>query len=275
MLSPTRMNRLLTLVLLAFAAWLVALAASFVIELKLTDVTRHADKVVAPRPAAPRARLELDRVSGLFGFRPAALAEVAVEQLPSRFDARLVGTMIDSQRPSYSLAMIRTPGTLAVATYALGDLISGAEVVAIDHSRVYVRDEGQLRFIDGATDPTVADSRGSARRRSENAIELDRTEVSRAMASLASDPKRPTLTPVFDHGLMSGVRVVIQPGTVYATLNLQSGDVIRRVNGQDIETLFTRMRSGDNLCQTLLKSQVEVEFEREGVRLKPITYFMK
>lgn len=260
------MNRSIHFVFLFSGAWLVATTLSTVIEAQLPPVPTALKAVRTA--AAATASLSLTRLGRLTGLSTAPPSSVQVTaSLPSRFDARLLGTLIDESRPALSLAELLSPRAGRAMTYAIGEHIDGAEVVSIERARVWVRlADGRSAFIEGGVFQPQPVALGPVRQRSESEFELTRDDLFKAISQYPSDASRPTLVPVLARGVPTGVRVELKPGSMYASLGLQSGDVIRRINGEDLSTVMSRGLEWVGRLRSL--PRIELELERGGALIR-------
>ncbi len=250
------MTRLINFTFLGLGAWLVATTLS---TLSQTQRLRPVPTTVRALGTAATATvsLSLARLATLTGLGPAETPVAASEERPVRFEARLLGTLIDDEHPHQSLAEVVTPRASRGITFAVGENINGAQVVSIERTRVWVRVEGKLAFIDGSSLPFVA----SPALGPQSDFELTRGDLFKAISLYPSDASRPTLVAV-----ARGVRVEIKPGSVYASLGIQSGDVIRRINGEDVASV---VRHGPEwLGQLRRLSKIELELERQGTVIR-------
>ncbi len=251
------MTRLLHTLLLVAAAATAALMFNVFIETRLAPPL-FSEAQAMTRPAPPPT-LNLLRLARLTGLTPHQVDQspmpLATEPL---IEERLLGTLLDIDHPEHSLALVQSPTTLKVTTAMCGDFISGAEVVSIERSQVFARSRGQVRRVasTGSSSPATAGALS---------IDLQRTEVLAAINGFASDPSRPTLMPVLERGVTRGVRVSSEPRSFYRSLGLQQGDLITRINGEDLAALIFQ---GPQALQRLrTASSVDLELERNGAVL--------
>jgi len=222
------------------------------------------------KAAVVTAALSVERLSQLVGLPPpcdCAVPPVNESSEPSRFDARLLGTLVDEGQPNHSLAQMLSPRSSRAITYAVGERIDGAEIMSIERGRVWVRQsDGRLAFIEGGAFQPQPLALGPVRQRSATEFELTRDDLFKAISSYPTDATRPTLVPVHTQGQPPGVRVEIKPGSVFATLGLQSGDVIRRINGEDLSQVRSRGLEWVGRLRSL--QRIELEVERGGTVIR-------
>lgn len=108
----------------------------------------------------------------------------------------------------------------------------------------------------GAPDPRIASVKQLAP--ATYAVPRDTVEAWTADPSQVTSGGR--AVPVMDAGAQSGFRLyAIRPGSAYAALGLEDGDVIRAING-------TRLRSGDHALELIAASttQITLDLLRRG-----------
>ncbi len=113
--------------------------------------------------------------------------------------------------------------------------------------------------------PDAAGVQG-VRRLADNRYEVDRSVVDGTLSDLNKIATQARIVPSFKNGVANGFKLFsIQPGSLYASIGIQNGDVIRRINGYEINSpdkafeLLSKLRDS--------KHQV-YEFERAGQTLQ-------
>ncbi len=246
------MTRIIDCVFLAAAAALTATFINIALEASLAP---RRTAVVGEAPShreRPLPLINVERLAALTGLHS---QEAAAPDVLQPLDARLLGTMIDVDHPEASLATIQSSVTLKVTTSMIGDFISGAEIVSIERSRVFVRAQGQLREIGANASSASAGPRVPD-------VEIKRADIFAAIAGFAKDPLRPLIAPVIVRGVTRGVRLTLQPGSIYATLGLQTGDVVTRLNGEDLSGWV--LQGVEAVSKLRSAATIEVDFERDG-----------
>lgn len=219
----------------------------------------------------------------LFGSHATAgegLQQVPLEPIKvSTLRIQLVGTL--EGPPFYARAVIRDQGTGEVNIYRIGDMIQGqAKLILVDRARIVIERNGQQEEVviyeneaqgapaapppQPAAPPTMGGPPGppppggpspQVREVSPNRYELDRKEVDAATENMGQLMTQARVIPNLVMNKIDGYRIfAITPGSLYEKIGLKDGDVINRVNGDDISTpekalgLFQRLKT-DNYFQ--------------------------
>ena len=242
----------------------------------------------APQPlAAQHTDLDADKVSRLFDVplpKPAPAGEGApVETKPtgwnpvptkSALHATLVGTAI-ADPARYSLCQITNPDLNETQVYAIGDKYQGARIYAVEKERVLLDNAGVNEFIDNNAAapnlgvspmpavPVAANGGGEGvKQLSENQYVVAKAEINNALTNLSDLATKARIVPSFKNGVANGFKLFsIVPDSLYAKIGVQNGDVIRRINGYE-------MNSPDKALEIYQKlrdaSRIEIELERRG-----------
>jgi general secretion pathway protein C len=247
--------------------------------------------------AAPaRATLDLERLSKLTGLK-ISQPEVAVQEptqaaydpnaapVKSGLRVKLLGTLVAGE-PQWSFASIQDMGTQRSQTYMVGDSVQGAEIKEIERERVIVLNGNRREYIDGqpgdgsslpTSTPVVAPvavntaaptgSLGSGiRATSENDYEVPRPEIDNALNNLNNLAMQARIVPAFKDGQAQGFKLFsIRPDSLYSKIGVQNGDVIRRINGFEMNSPEKALEVYSKLKES---SRIEIELERNGSPVK-------
>jgi general secretion pathway protein C len=245
----------------------------------------------APQPAAAQhTELDADKVAKLFDVplpKPApAGTETAAEQprtgwnpVPVRSSLRgtLVGTAI-ADPPQYSLVQITNPDLNETQVYAIGDKYQGARIYAVEKERVLIDNNGVNEYIDNSAaappnigvspvpQPPQAGGGEGVKQLSENQYVVAKSEINNALTNLSDLATKARIVPSFKNGVANGFKLFsIVPDSLYAKIGVQNGDVIRRINGYE-------MNSPDKALEIYQKlrdaSRIEIELERRGETIR-------
>ena len=246
----------------------------------------------APQPAAAqRTELDADKVAKLFDVplpKPAAAGtETAAEQprtgwnpipVRSSLHGTLVGTAIADPR-RYSLVQITNPDLNETQVYAIGDKYQGARIYAVEKERVLIDNNGSNEYIDNSAAappnlgmqpippvPGQPTDSGGVKQLSENQYVVAKSEINNALTNLSDLATKARIVPSFKNGVANGFKLFsIVPDSLYAKIGIQNGDVIRRINGYE-------MNSPDKALEIYQKlrdaSRIEIELERRGETLR-------
>ncbi|MCE9666702.1 general secretion pathway protein GspC [Myxococcus stipitatus] len=233
---------------------------------------------------------ELSRVTGIKIPEP----EVAVKEpttptvdpnaapVKSGLRVKLLGTLV-AANPDWSFASIQDMVTQRSQTYMVGNNIQGATVETIERERVIVLNNGRREFIDGQPgdgaqaftppSPPVAQANtappGNAsgiRATGENEYEVPRAEIDKTLNNLNDVAMQARIVPAFKDGQAVGFKLFsIRPDSIYSKIGVQNGDVIRRINGFDLNSpekaleVYSKMKDA---------ARIEIEIERNGAPIR-------
>lgn len=247
----------------------------------------------APQAAAQSQRVELDaeKTAKLFDVplpKAAPAGSENVEQprggwssipVRSSLHGTLIGTAI-AQPAKYSLCQITNPDLNETQVYGIGDKYQGARIYAIEKERALIDNNGVNEYIDnsgasalnlgvipipGQVLPQAGGGEG-VRQLSENQYVVARNEINNALTNLSDLATKARIVPSFKNGVANGFKLFsIVPDSLYARIGIQNGDVIRRINGYE-------MNSPDKALEIYQKlrdaSRIEIELERRGETLR-------
>ncbi len=253
------------------------------------------------------ATISAEGLAGIFGAKlPSDEPEVEEEpeeidlgdNIPSTLNATLVAT-IEANPERYSLSLITDNSSRNTAVYGIGDNLMGAEVIRIERRRVLINNDGRTEYLemdeeDNGEEPSVAvrstqrsaaararrapPSRSSSSSSSELSEQIQRTgdneytiaqeALDGTMSNLNEIATQARIVPAFEDGEAQGFKLFsIRPGSVYAEIGIQNGDVVRSINGFEINSPDRALE----VYQRLRDSQrVEVEIVRRGQTIRKV-----
>jgi len=286
------------LAFLVAAAYLSAKIVNVVLGAKLAPMP----EVAAPAgPAIPQQAVKtaltpeaVAKLTGLELPKPRD-PEAAVEDVPALPDintqeavktglrVRLIGTLV-ANRVEWSMASVEDVGSHEATVYMVGDPLQGAEVMEIERLRVIINNNGRKEFIDlepgsgeiavsAAPHPAVAANApppsvtGSAIRAvSEDTYEVPKDEVNKALSNLNDIAMQARIVPAFKDGVANGFKLFsIRPDSLYTKIGIQNGDVIKRINGFDINSPDKALEVYSKLKES---SRIEIEIDRNGANVR-------
>jgi general secretion pathway protein C len=242
MLIARRHRLALELGLLALVAYLAAIAVTSGLRLALDDVsvapaeaTASAPTVPAPAPLADYAVIAARDI-----FNPAQAGGAARSTT-----LRLWGVGFEGRE---ARAVIEDTTTRRQELYRVGDEIAGARVAAIDWDRVTLERAGAEEVLElvppaatEAGEPPPDAPRAAPgvperiRQTAENAYVVDRRELTGTAASMSGLMTQLRAVAEVHDGRPAGFRLFqIRDDSLFARLGLKDGDVVRRVNGDEI-----------------------------------------
>ncbi len=237
------------------------------VELDAGKVARLFD-VALPKPAQPGAAIG-----------PIEIVHAGWNPVPVRssLHGTLVGTAI-AEPTKYSLCQITNPDLNETQVFAIGDKYQGARIYQVEQKRVLIDNNGANEYIDdsAAAPPNIgiapmpavgqtADS-GGVKQLSENQYVVAKSEINNALTNLSDLATKARIVPSFKNGVANGFKLFsIVPDSLYAKIGVQNGDVIRRINGYE-------MNSPDKALEIYQKlrdaSRIEIEIERRGETIR-------
>lgn len=276
---------------LCFVALVALLAAK--------TVNLFFEAAIAPAPAAPAreptrvaqpqvpATLDLPKLAQLTGL-PLPVPEAEEEEQkpdmngePVRTSLRvkLLGTLV-STLPGWSIGSVLDLTSQKSSTVMIGDRVQKAEVLSIERDRVIIANNGRREYIsaeggDGAPPPPpVATTRpvndnqygAGIKALDDNNYEVPRSEVDKALANLNDLAMQARIVPAFKDGQAEGFKLFsIRPDSLYSKIGIVNGDVIKRINGFEMNSpekaleVYTKLKDAN---------RIDIEVDRNGQTLR-------
>lgn len=286
------------LLFILLAALLVARTVNQFTEVLIAPgpTSGEARTTTRARAADLPANLNLERLAKLVGMPLPApepdvmepqqqLADMNAEPVKSGLRQKLLGTLVASD-PEWSFASIQDMTSQKSSTYMVNDQIDGATVLEIERARVIILNNGRKEFIDAtggdgvgapvAMVPAVptttntappADKPGDGvRPTGENSYDVDRGEVDKTLSNLNQVAMQARIVPAFKDGVAQGFKLFsIRPNSIYSKIGVQNGDVIKRINGLDLNSpekaleVYTKLKDSN---------RIDLELERNGTTIR-------
>ena len=298
---------LIHLLFIFAVAWLVMRTANAFLETALQPLPTGRSGPVKPQRLAPVAALNLERVAKALGLPVPKPEPMVQEPTTPRVDpnaapvhttlrVKLLGTLVSEGMPEWSVASIQDVVTLKTNTYMIGDRVQGAEIMEIERLRVIVINNNRREFIDstpgdasGIPPPIAAAPVISARgmdsgpppsvallngvkQITENDYEIPRAEIDKTLANLNDVAMQARIVPAFKDGVAQGFKLFsIRPDSIYSKIGIQNGDVIKRINGFDLNSPEKALEIYSKLKES---SRIDIEVERNGAAVRK-TYNVK
>ena len=156
-----------------------------------------------------------------------------------------------------------------------------ADILEIERVRVIIRNANRREFIgneagDGVQAPIAAytpprlgsDAPPSTvlgqgiRAIGQDEYEVPRPEIDRTLSNLNDVAMQARIVPAFKDGVAQGFKLFsIRPDSIYSKIGIQNGDVIKRINGYDMNSpekaleIYSKLRDA---------SRIDIEIERNG-----------
>lgn len=276
------------------AAFLAAKTVNVFVGGKLAPLPDFSQSAAGPatRQAPPKSTLAPEALSKVTGIElpkepevkePSAADEPQQPPLESQdpvksgLRVRLVGTLV-ANRAEWSMASVEDITSHEATVYMLGDRIQNAEVIGIERLRVYINNSGRKEYIDQepgdgsgpiaqavvpAQPPAVASASSSGIRAvSDDTYEVPKDEINKALGNLNDIAMQARIVPAFKDGVATGFKLFsIRPDSLYSKIGIQNGDVVRRINGYEINSPDKALEIYAKLKES---ARIEIEIDRNG-----------
>jgi len=245
--------------------------------------------VPSSAPAVSRFELNGERLAHVFDVplpKPQAATEAPVVPAKADWQANttksslhglLVGTAV-AVPSRYSLCQLTNLDTNESFVYSVGDKFMGARIYEIEKDRVLVDNDGKNEYIGtdlaqpafqnlGVTPiRAAAQTANDVRQLSDNQYVVSKQTINENLSDLSKLATQARIVPSFKNGVANGFKLFsIVPDSLYAKIGVQNGDVIRRINGYE-------MNSPDKALEIYSKlrdaNRIEIELERRGETLR-------
>ncbi len=281
------------------ASQLLMRVASAAIEVALAPVPKEAPVAIAipvpvpvPVPVVPEIHdldaATLARLTGLPVPIPepeasdTSAVDLSSEPTHTTLKLLLLGTLLTEGDPNWSMCSIQDTAANRTYTLMIGDEVAGAPIIAIERTRVIIVNNGRREFVDGvlsdgstAPPPPVLSavvqpsedaqrvSLGTGIKKvSENSYEVPRTELDKTLSNLNEVAVQARIVPAFKDGKSQGFKLFsIRPDSIYSQIGVQNGDVIRQINGFDINSPEKALEIYSQLKNA---NRVEIQIDRNG-----------
>ena len=198
---------------------------------------------------------------------------------------KLVGTMV-ANRKEWSYANIEDVTNHEVKVYMVADHVQGAEVINIERMRVIINNNGRKEYISdeagngdvaiAAVPPPVvahndapppsANIGGGIKAISEDHYEIPKEEITKVLTNLNDVAMQARIVPAFKDGVAVGFKLFsIRPDSIYTKIGVQNGDVIRRINGYEINSPDKALEVYSKLKES---SRIDIELDRNGSNVR-------
>jgi general secretion pathway protein C len=210
----------------------------------------------------------------------------------SELGVALMGTMV-SKNPQWSFAIVKAEGSSKLIKIGIS-LLDRAEVLEIkrkylivleNNKKKIIRIGGEAKPAKGAAPsvgqpfgptgkpPSMPGSVASAtdyskgvKKTGEYEYQIDKSMLDEQLQDLTKLGMEARVVPNYKDGKYEGFRLVgIRPDSLYRYIGIESGDVIKRINGQEIDTPNKALELFEKLKTS---SAINLDVERRG---KPVT----
>jgi general secretion pathway protein C len=171
-------------------------------------------------------------------FNPPRATEAQAPAPTAPINAKLLGTAPGAGIESF--AIIEDAGNKKQQLYRVGDKFQNRTLAAVQWDRVVLKSEQGdevLKIVEPSSKPGPAPAEGNTtiQQSGENQFVIDRTEVDKALENMNQLFTQIRAVPHFQDGKAAGFRLfAIKKDSVFDKLGLKNGDIITRINGNDL-----------------------------------------
>ena len=271
-----------TLVMLACACLLVVQTVN-----TLLGASLHPLPILPERPRqepatdskAPASSLSMELLARYTGLslaeHSAPTPQVFDATVPTQLGLKLLGTMT-SRTAGMSMASVYEAPTQRTRTVWVGSALQGAEILAIERTRMLLMNNGRMELLDITSLPPApgqaaalaspsapATGFGSTLRQTgPETYAIQRQDVENTLANLNQIAMQARVVPAFIDGVPKGFKLfAMRPDSIYARLGLKNGDILQRVNGFTLDSPTQTLEAYQHLRGS---SRIELEVERDG-----------
>jgi general secretion pathway protein C len=203
----------------------------------------------------------------------AAKKEVNLDDMEqTKLNLKLWGTVTGSEQQAY--AVIEDTQKRQQNLYRVGDSIQNAMVKMIRRAKVVLQVDGRdevlaMEEIKQGGSRRVSRTRRPTRSTQSSGVRTQRVSMRRSMINNAINDVTKLMTqvkiqPHMEDGQPDGLAVSnIKPNSIFRRMGLRNGDILKKVEGQDIRTVDDALRLYDSMKTA---DSVSVEIERRGSR---------
>jgi general secretion pathway protein C len=275
-----------TLVMLACACLLVVQTVNTLLGASLhplptvPEFPRQEPAKDSEAPATPLSMELLARYTGLSLEGHSAPTPQAFDAtVPTQLGLKLLGTMT-SRTAGMSMASVYEAPTQRTRTVWVGSALQGAEILAIERTRVVLMNDGRAEILDITSIPpapgqaallpspsALATGFGSTLRQTgPETYAIQRQDVENTLSNLNQIAMQARVVPSFINGVPKGFKLfAMRPDSIYARLGLKNGDILQRVNGYTLDSPTQALEAYNHLRGS---SRIEIEVERDGQILR-------
>jgi general secretion pathway protein C len=191
----------------------------------------------------------------------------------TRLNLKLFGTIIDTDDDDY--AVIEDTQKRQQGLYKNGDTIQNAEIKLILRKKVVLSVNGKDEILlmedekknaSQRSAPRFDDSPESSMEEDrfdvDETVSIDREEINNSLKNINQLMSQVKVRPHFKDGKPNGLLLShVQQNSIFKEMGLQNGDIVKGVNGKEIQSVDDALKFYDNLKSS---SSVELQIERQG-----------
>ena len=195
---------------------------------------------------------------------------VDIEKLkPTELKLKLLGTVAGDKEQAY--AVIWNDAEKRENLYRIGDSIENAILQLILREKVVLSVNGKNEILEIEKEglPQSNGSLSQSGQTDSKNIAISRTQINDAVQNVNTLMQQVRIRPHFTGGKPDGLSLTgIRPNSLFHNMGLKSGDIITRVDGQNIESVDDALKFYQSLKTA---SSVKLELKRRG-RMETIDY---
>jgi general secretion pathway protein C len=173
-------------------------------------------------------------------FNPPRAAEPEAAPQAPELKAKLLGTAPGAGMDSF--AIIEDDNNKTQQLYRIGDKLQNRTLTRVEWDRVMLKNgqtEEVLKIVQPTAKagpaPAVATGGGGIEKRSDTEFAIDRSEVDKSMENMNQLFTQIRAVPHFQDGKAAGFRLfAIKQDSVFEKIGLKNGDIITRINGNEL-----------------------------------------
>lgn len=284
LMTPHRLNivwwhwrqRLVTVGVLAAAAYVAADAVNLFMGATI-EASMPPSRPSAGAAALPPSTADVAVILQGNLFNPnqrgnSAVSTVAPAPVAIESTHRLVGTVTGGGE--FGFAVLEEKSSSAQNLYRIGDLLpGGAQLVGIDRYAITIRVGGTTQQLavqedvpSGVAQAGGPVAAGGVREVAANHWLIERAKIDAALANLPQLLTQARLIPNFTGGKADGFRLLsMKAGSFYTEIGLQEGDVLRRINGVEVNDPQNLLKAFEQLRN---EAAINLDLQR---RSQPVT----
>jgi general secretion pathway protein C len=199
-------------------------------------------------------------------------------------DVELIAVIL-TDHPKWSFAEIKERRNEDAQLFKIGDMIRNeAKIIAIQWRQVVLLRNGKRELLTLFSEPkkpkavTVPQPSGppsvsvddkNIKKVGQNDYVIAREEVDKQLSNLNYLATQARIVPHFEGGQGAGFKLfAIRPGSLYSKIGIQNGDVIKRING---ETINSPDKALEAYARLKGSNQIQIDLERGGAK-KTLNY---
>ena len=204
----------------------------------------------------------------------------------STLSAELLGTIV-FQNEEYSVALIQNRTDQSSDYYSIGEKILTATIAQIERFRIIVENNGRLEKLEikaakdtmakfaklDKKEPPTSQARASAELEEigPNHFVIPQSVIDGALKNFSKVLTQARMVPnLTSDNKTDGFRIFqIKKGSIYEKIGLKNNDILKRVNGQDLDSfekatgLFTALRNENSISIDIVRSGSKVNYKYE------------